>query len=234
VARLTAGSSQPVPSAASGAVKGLMRRAKIRTEVAGDDDDIDAALDILAAALAQDTPDPELLDMLEQAGGRSGHAAQRVNDMFQRYGINRKVQAPEPRATQTYPAARSTQTQNAAQVRQTGEAPAAAPTPPPAAAPPSTDGDEPPPPPPFSTSSGYPEPETGNRAPGQRTPALNFTPGASAADVEELITELTQSYYAGDYQVTVETANRILQAQPGNATALEYRQKSEDNLIRGV
>src|SRR5690606_9618450 len=77
VARMTAGSSQPVPSAASAAVKGLMRRAKIRIEVAGDDDDIDAALDILAQALTQDTTDPELLDMLEQAGGRSGHAAQR-------------------------------------------------------------------------------------------------------------------------------------------------------------
>src|SRR5690606_37802503 len=137
------------------------------------------------------------LDMLEQAGSRSGHAAQRVNDMFQRYGINRKVQAPEPRATQTYPAARSTQTQNAAQVRQTGETPSAAPLPP-TAAPSSEDGDEPPPPPRFSTSSGYPAPETGTRAPGQRKPAMNFTPGASAADVEELITELTQSYYAGD------------------------------------
>ena len=50
----------------------------------------------------------------------------------------------------------------------------------------------------------------------------------------ELLTDLTQSYYAGDYQITIETANRILTLQPGNPTALEYRQKSEDNLIRGV
>lgn len=53
-------------------------------------------------------------------------------------------------------------------------------------------------------------------------------------DVDELISDLTQSYYAGDYQQTVDLANRILTHQPGNPTALEYRQKAEDNLIRGV
>jgi tetratricopeptide (TPR) repeat protein len=45
---------------------------------------------------------------------------------------------------------------------------------------------------------------------------------------------MTQAYYAGDYQQVVDFANRILSAQPGNAAALEYRQKAEDNLIRGV
>lgn len=241
VARLSAGSSAPVPSAASAAVRGLIRRAKIRIEVAGDDDDIDAALDILAQALTQDSTDPELLDLLERAGGQSGHAAQRVNDLFARYSINRRVQAPEPRATQTYPAARTTQTQNMPQVRSTGETPAASPSTPsstPAANTPSPDldADEPPPPPRFATSSGYPAPESGARVPGgpRKPPPLNMTLGASAQDIEALITELTQSYYAGDYQVTVETANRILQAQPGNGTALDYRQKAEDNLIRGV
>lgn len=232
VARLsTAPAASAIPSAASAAVRGLVRRAKIRIEVAGDDDDIDAALDILAQALTQDTSDPELLELLDKAGQQSGHAAQRVNDLYARYSINRRVQPQEPRTTQQTYATRSTQTQPSVPQESADDVP-----PPPRTPSPDITGDEPPPPPRFSTSAGYPAPETGARAVGgtRKTPPLNMTPGASAADVEALITDLTQSYYAGDYQVTVETANRILQAQPGNATALEYRQKAEDNLIRGV
>ncbi|MFQ3535675.1 MAG: hypothetical protein SNJ58_07345 [Aggregatilineales bacterium] len=53
-------------------------------------------------------------------------------------------------------------------------------------------------------------------------------------NVEALMAELTQAYYAGDYQRTIEIANRVLSLQPENAAALDYRQKSEDNLIRGI
>ncbi len=232
VARLGTASAA-VPSAVSAAVRGLVRRARIRIEVAGDDDDIDAALDILAQALQQDRADAELLDLLEQAGRRSGHAAQRVNDLFARYAVNRKVEAPDPpRSTNTYQTVRSTQTQTVQPVAQTPEPDSETPPAPPTPAP---DADEPPPPPRFSSSPGYMPPESGARTPGQRKPPpLNIAAGASPADLEDLISDLSQSYYAGDYQITVETANRILQAQPGNATALEYRQKAEDNLIRGV
>ena len=49
-----------------------------------------------------------------------------------------------------------------------------------------------------------------------------------------MLSQLTETYYAGDYQQTVEIANRILSGQPGNPTAMEYRDKAEDNIIRGV
>jgi tetratricopeptide (TPR) repeat protein len=64
------------------------------------------------------------------------------------------------------------------------------------------------------------------------------TPAASAPrpsnNVEALMSELAQAYYAGDYQRTIEIANRVLSVQPENAAALDYRQKAEDNLIRGI
>ncbi len=53
-------------------------------------------------------------------------------------------------------------------------------------------------------------------------------------NVDALMAELTQAYYAGDYQRTIELANRVLAVQPENAAALDYRQKSEDSLIRGI
>jgi tetratricopeptide (TPR) repeat protein len=53
-------------------------------------------------------------------------------------------------------------------------------------------------------------------------------------EMDEALSEMTQAYYSGDYQQVVDYANRILTQQPGNPTALEYRQKAEDNLIRGV
>lgn len=48
------------------------------------------------------------------------------------------------------------------------------------------------------------------------------------------MSDLTQAYYAGEYQQTVEIANRVLAHQPDNAAAREYRDKAEDNIIRGV
>lgn len=52
--------------------------------------------------------------------------------------------------------------------------------------------------------------------------------------MDELLSRLTEYYYSGEYQQTIDIANRILTIQPSNPTAIEYRQKSEDNLIRGI
>ena len=57
---------------------------------------------------------------------------------------------------------------------------------------------------------------------------------SSLPDVDELQSELTAAYYSGEYQQSIDLANRVLSQQPGNPMALEYRQKAEDNLIRGV
>ncbi|MDW8298663.1 MAG: hypothetical protein RML95_04940 [Anaerolineae bacterium] len=67
-------------------------------------------------------------------------------------------------------------------------------------------------------------------------PSKSFQASQSrvSGNVESLMTELTQAYYAGDYQRTIEIANRVLAVQPENAAALDYRQKAEDNLIRGI
>jgi tetratricopeptide (TPR) repeat protein len=45
---------------------------------------------------------------------------------------------------------------------------------------------------------------------------------------------MSQAYYSGDYQRTVDLANQLLADDPGNIQAQDYRQKSEDNLLRGV
>lgn len=181
------------PTAAT--VRGLVRRARIRIEIAGDEDDVDEAIDILAEALSLAPQDNDVIGLLRQAAERSSQAAQRVNDLFARYGVE--------------------------QVR------AAAPPPQPVV---------PPTPPSYPTSSGYPAPEQeiypDTSAPGRRMPGRG--PLYNTPDVDDMLSELTQAYYAGEYQQTVDLANRILSLQPGNPTALDYRQKAEDNLIRGV
>jgi tetratricopeptide (TPR) repeat protein len=186
------------PTAAT--VRGLVRRARIRIEIAGDDDDIDEAIDILAEALALNPRDGDVIALLQEAANRSQQANQRVNDLFGRYG----VQKPSP--------------------------PAAPSAPPPAPAAPAREVY-----PSYPTSSGYPAPETQIF---QDAPSPGRRPGQgplyAGSDIDEALSELTQAYYAGDYQQTVDLANRILTQQPGNPTALEYRQKAEDNLIRGV
>jgi tetratricopeptide (TPR) repeat protein len=178
------------PTAAT--VRGLVRRARIRLEIAGDDDDVDEAIDILAEALSLSRDDGEVIGMLQEAARHNGQAAQRVNDLFARYGVKPAAPAPPP---------------------------------------------EPPPPPPadvrrttisYPTSSGYPPPER------ELTPPRRNTGSGGKGDVDGALSELTQLYYAGDYQQVVDAANRILAEQPGNPTAMEYRQKAEDNLIRGV
>lgn len=184
------------PTAAT--VRGLLRRARIRIEIAGDEDDIDEAIDILAEALSLAPQDQDVIALLGQAAERSPQAAQRVNDLFARYGVQRvKPAAPAPPPEVPRPA---------------------------------------PPPPTYPTSSGYPPPEQEiypeTPASTRRMPGRG--PLYSAPDVDDMLSELTQAYYSGEYQQTVDLANRILSLQPGNPTALDYRQKAEDNLIRGV
>ena len=187
-------------------VRGLLRRARIRIEIAGDDDDIDEAIDILAEALALSPRDPDVIAMLEDAGKHNGQARQRVADLFTRYSVERKPARP---VVETQP-----------------EIPQAAPEPP-ASKPPAAQV--------YPTSAGYPPPE---REMFRDQPQQRRTPGQgpiyTGGDVDDALSELTQAYYAGDYQLVIDQANRVLNQQPGNATALEYRQKAEDNLIRGV
>lgn len=195
-------------------IRGLLRRARIRIEIAGDDDDIDEAIDILAEALQLNPRDPDVQAMLEEAAQHNAQAGQRVSDLFARYGVERKPRpaAPPPNIqTQPVPAVRDDS--------QNEEAP-----------PPN----EPTPPNPrFATSAGYPPPERDlPRESGRRTPGQG--PLFGGGDIDDSLSELTQAYYAGDYQLVVDLANRVLSQQPGNATALDYRQKAEDNLIRGV
>lgn len=198
----------------SATVRGLVRRARIRIEIAGDEDDIDEAIDILAEALAVDPADAEVLALLEQAAQSSGQAAQRVNDLFARYGVQA---APAMPHADDYTDMGGTDDSD----DDFDETPQAAPS----------SSSDVPPPPRFVTSSGYIPPE---REMGQRPAQTRRAVGGTNGDIDTLLSELTQAYYAGEYQQTVDIANRILSHQPGSPTALEYRQKAEDNLIRGV
>ena len=192
--------SNPVsPTAAT--VRGLLRRARIRIEIAGDDDDIDEAIDILAEALALDPRAPETISMMQQAGAWSGQARQRVSDLFARHDIEAEA-AIEEGGTDGEPAP--------AKTVDVPEEPRPAPAPPAAGTGAWTTDDE-----------------------DTRTPASDSATWYGP-DIEDTLSRLTQAYYAGEYQQTVDLANRSLVMQPGNPTALEYRQKAEDNLIRGV
>lgn len=198
------GGSGGVPAPASATVRGLVRRARIRIEIAGDDDDIDEAIDILSEAVALNPADGEVISLLQTAARHDGQAAKRVSDLFTRYNVNAPVNP-------------------AAAAPDANERPS---------------GGSVPPPPRYQTSAGYPPPERELREnrPGERgrRTTSTFAAYGGDADVDEWMSDLTQAYYAGDYQLSVEVANKILTQQPGNPTALEYRQKAEDNLIRGV
>ncbi len=177
-------------------VRGLLRRARIRIEIAGDDDDLDEALDLLADVFAKTNDNPESIDLAQQAAAQSPMAAQRVKDLFNRYNVDADVQPP-----------------------QSPEPPASQP-----------DNQQQPDPPRYPSSSGYPAPEEnmGDGDSGGQGSTYNGN------DLDAMLSEVTELYYAGDYQKAIDLANRILTQQPGNPTALEYREKAEDNLIRGV
>lgn len=172
------------------ALRGLVRRARIRIEIAGDDDDIDEAIDILSDALRMDASSSDVIDLLQRAGAHSAQARQRVQELFDRHGVR---------------SAPSTETRDSA------SAPAES-APPRASDPPVSR-------PPMTESAASPAEE-------------RALPSTSSTD--ELLTRLSESYYSGDYQQTIDVANRILAIQANNPTALEYREKSEDNLIRGI
>jgi tetratricopeptide (TPR) repeat protein len=259
--------SQGSTTASAANVRGLLRRARIRIEIAGDEDDIDEALDILEQALSVNPSDPETLELLEAAAAHNDQANHRVSDLFARYNVARRA-APSQTQTLAQSSNRGGNRQNDYELEELDDDDSASDTGPTlpsgskaSPTPPGlitrtdravnqrsrADEADLPVPPRFPTSAGYPAPEDQqrNEAAGRtsgndrrrKTSTQNMPStlaGGLNADVDDLLTDLTQSYYAGDYQVTIETANRILTLQPGNPTALEYRQKSEDNLIRGV
>ncbi len=171
-AELARRSTAPAPESA--AVRGLLRRARIRMEIAAGDDDFDEAIDILAEALAQDPANPDTLALLRQAAQRSPQLGMKAHDLLDRYGLSLD-EAPAKEAFE-------------------------------AAAPPPQS-------PPSSAPAGQ---------------------GSTGGAADSSLADISQAYYAGDYQRAIDLANRVLSAQPDNATALDYRQKSEDNLVRGV
>lgn len=156
-------------------IRGLLRRARIRIEIAGDEDDIDEAIDILAEALEHDPNNSETIALLRQAAERSSHLALKVRGLFERYGHDFDMPDNSP-----------------------GSAP------PPAA--PSAAADT------ASSRSTY------------------TTPNPTG----DAIAEISEAYYAGDYQRAIDLANRVLADDADNPQARDYLQKSEDNLLRGV
>ncbi len=165
-------------SPATGQVRSLLRRARIRIEIAGDDQDLDEAIDILAEALDLDPQNAETLDLLMQAGQRSSQHALKVQGLMERYGL-KTPEAPLEGAEEDDK--------------------------------PEVEWATPPSPPP---SASQPLPDDVN--------------------IEALMTEIADTYYAGDYARTVELANRLLDADPNHVQALEFQQKADDNLMRGV
>ncbi len=195
-------STQARPNTA--ALRGLVRRARIRIEIAGDDDDIDEAIDILADALRMDAGNNDVINLLQQAGSHSAQARQRVQEIFDRHDVRsapsrESSEASAPRAS----------TSGALETdRETRSRPT------------------------YGRAADYPPREQTSRDRTHQTAEERPLPTTDPLD--ELLKSLTESYYSGDYQQTIDVANRILSLQSNNATALEYREKSEDNLIRGI
>ncbi len=199
-----AGSHSTTPARPNtAALRGLVRRARIRIEIAGDDDDIDEAIDILADALRMDASSDDVISLLQQAGSHSAQARQRVQEIFNRHNVQ---SAPTRETSPRRPPTRPTEARDA----------------------------------PRESSPRQTYGQTASFTPRQPAPAERRDPPAEkralpTTDVlDELLTSLTESYYSGDYQQTIDVANRILSLQANNAAALEYREKSEDNLIRGI
>ncbi len=198
-----AGSQTSSAKPNSAALRGLARRARIRIEIAGDDDDIDEAIDILADALRMDSGNSDVISLLQQAGSHSAQARQRVQELFDRHNVSA---AP----TQTS-ASSSSQSRPAPAYEPAGEPPARSS---------------------YSGPAHYRETERSQTESSEPAPEERSV--QSTLPVDELLTRLTESYYSGEYQQTIDVANRILALQASNPTALEYREKSEDNLIRGI
>ncbi len=175
LARLSAPTSV---TAESNQIRGLLRRARIRIEIAGDDHDFDEAIDILAQALDLDPGYGETHDLLMQAAQHSPQHAIKVQGLLDRYGL--VLNADDETET---------------------------PVPPPASS----------------------QPKRSEAPPPSKSAEV---PASGPADA--LLSEVASAYYAGDYGRTVDLANRLLAADPNNAQAAEYRQKADDNMMRGV
>ncbi len=171
-------SAPPTPEAAT--VRGLLRRARIRIEIAGSEDDVDEAIDILAEALDHDPHNSEIHELLSQAADRSPQLEMKVRGLLERYGV--EVEEPTPPPLQQPPAHRTQEMRSI----------------------------------PTGAESGTP-------------PAQPLSESGAA-----LLSDMSQAYYSGDYQRTIDVANRLLGEDAHNAQAQEYRQKAEDNLLRGV
>ena len=83
-------------NATQATVRGLLRRARIRVEIAGDDEDIDEAIDILAQALELSPQDSDVAALLDDAARHDAQAARRVSDLFARHNIWRPTDAEPP------------------------------------------------------------------------------------------------------------------------------------------
>jgi hypothetical protein len=92
-------------SANAGEIRSLLRRARIRLEVAGNDSDIDEAIDILAQALDLNPDNAETHQLLTQAARRSTRHAMKVEGLLDRYGIELDAPAVEERVPEPPPAA---------------------------------------------------------------------------------------------------------------------------------
>lgn len=158
-------------------VRSLLRRARIRMEIAGDDRDYDEAIDILAEALNISPDHPETQELLIQAAQRSSQHALKVRGLSERYDLNLDISG----TTQELAA-------NMGQEAALRE-------------------------------------DAGNQS--------NLPP-TSSADTESQLSEIASAYYAGDYERTVELANILLASDPSHSQAQDYRQKAEDNLMRGI
>ena len=90
-------------SPSSAAIRGLVRRARIRIEIAGDADDIDEAIDILAEALQLSPSDADVIDLLQQAAADNAQAERRVSDLFARYGVEADTVVDTSPPKPTYP-----------------------------------------------------------------------------------------------------------------------------------
>ena len=202
------------------AVRGLLRRANIRIEMAGDDEDIDEAIDILTEAIAIDNRDRDVIALLQRAAAQNSQAEHRVRDLFNRYNVNSPVRA-QGRSGNGNQGVRHTDGD-----KNTDAAPARY----------SNETSRPPTQPSRSTGEYRRSTQETNASNGGNGNSYDFADEAtrSESSTDDLTSRMTESYYAGDYQQTIDTANRLLQQQSDNVTAQEYRQKAEDNLIRGI
>ena len=55
----------------------------------------------------------------------------------------------------------------------------------------------------------------------------------SDEELQKLLSQLSRSYYGGEYRDAIDIANRILHHHPNQPTVRDYRQKAEEGILRG-